>query len=293
MPTVNHCWKKNSGVQRVRSSFVQHSRSSFRRSTICAITPIRSTGFNLAKCSQWINVTPGCALHVSFYFYLNRKHRYYWYSLSYRLTNTSALHKDYFKKILYKYDAASFSQGTATFNIYLLPLFKWPSHISVWALRMPAYDDFLSFVVIRWCTSAARREVVERAFRARCHTHSYVGARCVRRGILCMHKNSLRMPTYGPHAASTLCTRYANVPRVRGTVGVRWRNVHSTLTLVDTNGVNFTTSPLRVGSEFWTFCQRTVCVFSAYAYRIKIESALVSVFIARSHRMRNERVAFA
>ena len=104
---------------------------------------------------------------------------------------------------------------------------KWPSHISVWALRMPAYDDFLSFVVIRWCTSAARREVVERAFRARCHTHSYVGARCVRREILCMHKNSLRMPTYGPYAASTLCTRYANVPRVRGTVGVtstvRWR----------------------------------------------------------------------
>ena len=153
-----------------------------------------------------------------------------------------------------------------------------------------AYDDFLSFVVIRWCTSAARREVVERAFRARCHTHSYVGARCVRREILCMHKNSLRMPTY---AASTLCTRYANVPRVRGTVGVRWRNVHRTLTLVDTKCVNFTTSPLRVGNEFWTFCQRTVCVFSAYAYRIKIDSALVSVFIARSHRMQNERVAYA
>ena len=170
---------------------------------------------------------------------------------------------------------------------------KWPSHISVWALRMPAYDDFLSFVVIRWCTSAARREVVERAFRARCHTHSYVGARCVRREILCMHKNSLRMPTYGPYAANTLCTRYANVPRVRGTVGVRWRNVHSTLTWVDTKCVNFTTSPLRVGSEFWAFCQRTVCVFSAYAYRAKIDSALVSVFIARSHRMQNERVAYA
>ena len=92
-------------------------------------------------------------------------------------------------------------------------------------------------------------------------THPYVGARCVRREILCMHKNSLRMPTYGPYAASTLCTRYANVPRVRGTVGVSWRNVHSTLTLVDTKCVNFTTSPLRVGSEFWTFCQRTVCVF--------------------------------
>ena len=171
---------------------------------------------------------------------------------------------------------------------------KWPSHISVWALRMPVYGDFLSFVVIRWCTSAARREVVERAFRARCHTHSYVGARCcVRREILCMHKTSLRMPTYGPYAASTLCTRYANVPRVLGTVGVRWRNVHSTQTWVDTKCVNFTTSPLRVGSEFWTFCQRTVCVFSANAYRIKIDSALVSVFNARSHRMQNEWVAYA
>ena len=117
--------------------------------------------------------------------------------------------------------------------------------------------------------------------------------RCVRREILCMHKNYLRMPTYGPYAASTLCTRYANVPRVLGTVGVRWRNVHGTLTLVDTKCVNFTTSPLRVGSEFLTFCQRTVCVLSAYAYRIKIDSALVSVFIARSHRMHNERVAYA
>ena len=156
-----------------------------------------------------------------------------------------------------------------------------------------AYDDFLSFVVIRWCTSAARREVVERASRARCHKHSYVGALCVRREMLCMHKNSLRMPTYGPYTASMQCTRYANLPRVRGTVGVRWRNVHSTLTLVDTKCVNFTTSPLCVGSEFWTFCQRTVCMFSAYAYRIKIDSALVTVFIARSHRMQNERVAYA
>ena len=179
------------------------------------------------------------------------------------------------------------------FSDFFPILLKWPSHISVWALRMPAYDDFLSFVVIRWCTSATRREVVERAFRARCHTHSYVGARCVRREILCMHKNSLRMPTYGLYAESSLCTRYANVPRVRGTVGVRWRNVHSTLTLLDTKCVNFTTSPLRVGSEFLTFCQRTVCVFSAYAYRIKIDSSLVSVFIARSHRMQNERVAYA
>ena len=163
-------------------------------------------------------------------------------------------------------------------------------HIIVWALRMPAYDNFLSYAVIRWCTSAARREVVERAFRARCHTYPYVRVRCVRRGILCMNKNFLRMPTYGPYAASTICTRYANVPRVRGTVGVRWRNIHSTPTLVDTKCVNFTTSPLRVGSEF---CRRMVCMFSAYANRIKIDSALVSVFIARSHRMQNERVAYA
>ena len=124
-------------------------------------------------------------------------------------------------------------------------------------------------------------------------TLSYVGARFIRRESLYMHKYSLRMPTYGPYAASTLCTRYANVPRVFGTVDARWRNVHSTPMLVDTKYVNFTTSPLRVGCEFWTFCQRTVCVLSAYAYRIKIDSALVSVFIARSHRMQNERVAYA
>ena len=38
------------------------SRSSFRRSTICAIVPIRSTGFNLAKYRRWINIKRGCAL---------------------------------------------------------------------------------------------------------------------------------------------------------------------------------------------------------------------------------------
>ena len=32
-----------------------------------------------------------------------------------------------------------------------------------------------------------------RAFKARCHTHSYVGGRSVRREILCMHKKILRM----------------------------------------------------------------------------------------------------
>ena len=56
MQTSKHCWKKNSDVQWSRTSIVQHSRSSFRRSTICAITPIRSTGLNLAKCSQWIKM---------------------------------------------------------------------------------------------------------------------------------------------------------------------------------------------------------------------------------------------
>ena len=146
--------------------------------------------------------------------------------------------------IIFHYFTLGFIRvNETTWNAFTTGSFKWPSHISVWAVRMPAYDDFLSFVVIRWCTSAARREVVERALRARCHTHSYVGARCVRREILCMHKNSLRMPTYGPYAENTLCTLYANVPRVRGTVGVRWRNVHSTLTWVDTKCVHFTTEP--------------------------------------------------
>ena len=67
----------------------------------------------------------------------------------------------------------------------------------------------------------ARREVIERAFRARCHTHSYVGARCVRRGIVCMHKYSLRMLTYGPNAASTLCERSARPQRGRRTLTER------------------------------------------------------------------------
>ena len=57
--------------------------------------------------------------------------------------------------------------------------------------------------------------------------------------------------------------------------------------------VNFTTSPLRVGSEFRTFCQRMVCVLSSYPYRIEIDSTLVSIFIARSQHMQNERVAYA
>ena len=57
--------------------------------------------------------------------------------------------------------------------------------------------------------------MVEQALRARCHTHLYVGARSVRREILCMHKTSLRMPTYGPYAASTLCERSARPLRGR------------------------------------------------------------------------------
>ena len=155
---------------------------------------------------------------------------------------------------------------------------------------------------------------VWRLFVIRCHTLMHVGSTSgggwasvqstvsyalVRRSSLRTPRNFMHAQKFSAYAdvrpvrTSTLCTRYANVPRVRGTVGVRWRNVHSTLTWVDTKCVNFTTSPLRVGSEFWTFCQRTVCVFSAYAYRIKIDSALVSVFIARSHRMQNERVAYA
>ena len=158
---------------------------------------------------------------------------------------------------------------------------KWPSHYSVWTLPMPAYDDFLSFAVIRWCTSAARREVGERAFRARCHTHSYVGARSVRREILCMHKNSLRRPTYGPYAASTLCERSACSLRVKRTLTERPQHA-------DAGGhkmCQFHACPLRVGSKFWTFLQHMVCVHSTYAYRIQIVSALLSVFIVRSHRM--------
>ena len=34
------------------------------------------TYYLVAKYSQLINVTLGCALHVSYYFYLNRKHMY-------------------------------------------------------------------------------------------------------------------------------------------------------------------------------------------------------------------------
>ena len=60
--TSEHCWKKNSGIERARTSIVQHSRSSFRRSTICAIASIRNTGYYLAKCRQLINIKRGCAM---------------------------------------------------------------------------------------------------------------------------------------------------------------------------------------------------------------------------------------
>ena len=96
-------------------------------------------------------------------------------------------------------------------------------------------------------------------------------------------------PVRSEHAMHTLCERSARPRHGRHMLTERPQ-------YADVGGqkcVNFTTSPLRFGSEFWTFCQRTVCVFSAYAYRIKIDSALVSVFIARSHRMQNERVAYA
>ena len=195
--------------------------------------------FNLVHSIQKLIVT----MQAWYYTNLNQLKRVYY------VNNTFYVRQDTYKLKSTRKPCKIPQNLWESLSVQTVFVVKWPSHISVWPLRMPAYDDFLSSVVIRWCTSAARREVVERAIRARCHTHSYVGARCVRREILCMHKNSLPMPTYGPYAASTLCTRYANVPRVRGTVGVRWRNVHSTLTWMDTKCVNFTTSPLRVGTK--------------------------------------------
>ena len=87
---------------------------------------------------------------------------------------------------------------------------------------MHAYDDFLAFAVIRGCTSAARRELVARTFRTRCHTHSYVGARSARRKILCMHKNCVcRLTVHTQHAMHTLCERSACPPRGRRTLTER------------------------------------------------------------------------
>ena len=41
MPTSNHCWRKIVAYSGLGTSIVQHSRSSFRCSIICDITPIR------------------------------------------------------------------------------------------------------------------------------------------------------------------------------------------------------------------------------------------------------------
>ena len=76
------------------------------------------------------------------------------------------------------------------------------------------------------------------------HTQLYVGDRSVCREILFTHNNYLRRPTDGTYAENTLCIRYANVPRVRGAVYVRWGYYHSRLTLVDTSCVNYRTNPL-------------------------------------------------
>ena len=70
MPTSQLCWKKSSGDQRARtrSLEIRISRSLLQRSAYWAISPIRSTVFNLAKYRQRINITRGCAMHVSYYF---------------------------------------------------------------------------------------------------------------------------------------------------------------------------------------------------------------------------------
>ena len=57
-----------SGLEPALSSTLDH-RSDALPSAL-NITPIRCTGFNLAKCSQWINVTLGCTLRVSYYYFL-------------------------------------------------------------------------------------------------------------------------------------------------------------------------------------------------------------------------------
>ena len=63
MPTSEHCWKKSSGVQWVRTGSleIRISRSLLQRSAYWAVSPIRSTGFTLAKYRQSINMTRGCA----------------------------------------------------------------------------------------------------------------------------------------------------------------------------------------------------------------------------------------
>ena len=94
-------------------------------------------------------------------------------------------------------------------------------------------------------------------------------------------------PVRSEHAMHTLCERSARPRRGR-----------RTLTLVDTKWVDFTTSPLRVGSEFWTFCHRTVCVLSAYAYRIKsiahlLAFSLRALIVCRTYAERTRSVRAA
>ena len=65
----------------------------------------------------------------------------------------------------------------------------------------------------------------ERAFRALCHTYSYVGARSVRREILCMHKKFSAYadvrPVRSEHAKHTLCERSARSQYGRRTLKER------------------------------------------------------------------------
>ena len=107
---------------------------------------------------------------------------------------------------------------------------------------MPAYDEFFIFAVIRPCTSAASREFVAREFRGRYRKHTFVGVRSLRREILCMQKNYLRMPTYGPYAAS--------VPRVCSR-----HNLHQ-----------FHDEPSGCWHRVLNIYKHPVCVFSSYTF---------------------------
>ena len=142
---------------------------------------------------------------------------------------------------------------------------KWPSHISVWALRMPAYDDFLSYAdacrqhVGRWLSERSEHVVI-RPCTSELVAYAEKFYACTK--ILCVCR---RRPVRSKHAMHTLCERSARPRRGRRTLTERPQYAD----VCGQKCVNFTTSPLRVGSEFWTFCQRTICVLSAYAYRIK------------------------
>ena len=158
---------------------------------------------------------------------------------------------------------------------------------------MPTHDDF--FVI-------------------RCHTLMHVGSTSIDGSASVqstlsyarVRRSSFRTPRNFMHAQKS--SVYADVRPVRIEYAMQTlcersalpRRGRRTLTehpkYADVGGhkmCHFTMSPLRVGTEFWTFQQCTVCVLPVLAYRIKIDSALVSGFIARSHRMQNERVAYA